>query len=106
MRNPLPLLVGAIVFAATIVNAQEELSGASSASASARYWTAPRVQQDPPRAETAGAVPAGKSEAKPLVIENEFLKVTLSADANRLTISSKISGRTFITNGNFNIGGG
>lgn len=97
------LLVGLVVFTTAFVHAQEEQSSTSSASASERYWTAPRVQQEPPRAETTTA-PAANSNSKPLVISNESLEATFSI--GKLSLRYKPSGRVFLNNGNFNATGG
>lgn len=97
------LLTCALVLIAALAYAQEEKPANSSAAPSARYWTAPRIQQDPPRSEANSA--ATNSAAKPLQIENDLLQVTMS-ESNRLSITFKSSGRTFLTDGNFNASGG
>jgi hypothetical protein len=99
-------LIAAVVLATVIAHAQEEQSGTSSASASARYWTAPRVQQEPPRSVNASAAGKVTPDAKPLIIDNELLEASLSPASNRLTVTYKPSHRTFVTDGNFNAAGG
>lgn len=98
-------IVGIVALAAAFVHAQEEQSAASSASASERYWTAPRVQQEPPRTESK-ASPATKSDAKPLIIENDLLTVTVAPDSGKVSIAHKASGRVFLPDGGFNATGG
>ena len=96
------LLTLTFVFAATtFLHAQEEQSAKSSATASVRYWTAPRVEQQPPRAETAHA-PATTSA--PLIISNDLLEAHLRHDQLMLK-SISFGGRPFIT-GTFNTTGG
>ena len=98
--------LAAVILTAAFAQAQEEQSVKSSTSASARYWTAPRVQQEPPRAGNLQPVVAEKNDAHPLVIDNELLGVAVNPDGTGLTISDKASQRAFITNGNFNASGG
>ncbi|HEY2082010.1 MAG TPA: hypothetical protein VGI88_04440, partial [Verrucomicrobiae bacterium] len=93
-------LIGALILATTLARAQDEQSPASATSPSARYWTAPRVQQEPPRSDTSNAPPAAVANAKPVSITNEFLIVTVQPDGSGLTIIEKSSGRSFITDGN------
>jgi hypothetical protein len=97
-------LIGAVFLATTLAHAQDEQSANSAASASARYWTAPRVQQEPPHGESsrvAGARPGDRT----LDIENELLRVAVRANGDGLEITDKASRRTFIT-GDFNANGG
>ena len=100
------LFITAITLASAPVRAQDEQSGASAASASVRYWTAPRVQQEPPRIENARAPGKSNPAATPLVIDNDLLEARLATDSNELTILYKPSGRPFIVNGSFNAAGG
>jgi hypothetical protein len=93
-------LIGTIILAATFARAQEEQSPASAASPSSRYWTAPRVQQEPPRDDTPNPPSAAIANAKPVSITNEFLIVTVQPNGSELTIIDKSSGRAFITDGN------
>ena len=99
-------LVGAVVLTTTLASAQDEQSAHSTASASARYWTAPRVQQEPARDEAPRTTVASRDNAAPLAIANELLAVTVQPDGNGLTISDKASQRVFLTDGNFNTSGG
>jgi hypothetical protein len=98
--------VGAVVLITALAQAQEEQSANSSASASARYWTASRVQQEPPRNETLRPVIATRDNAERLSINNELLAVTVKRDGSGLMISDKTSQREFIADGNFNRSGG
>src|SRR6201986_1253698 len=98
-------LIGAIVLAPAFSYAQDEQSAASSASASSRYWTAPRVQQEPPRATSSTSTSAA-ANAKPLAISNDILEAKLSPDSNQVPLTEKSSGRVFIRDGNFNATGG
>jgi len=94
------LLVGALVLANIFASAQDEQSSAASASPSSRYWTAPRVQQEPPRAASASPRPA--ANPKPLAISNDLLEAKLSPDSTHLTLTDISSGRVFLHDGNFN----
>ena len=98
--------ITAIILAIIPARAQDEQSATSVASAAARYWTAPRVQQEPPRVENARAPGKSNPIAEPLVIENELLEARFAPDSNQLTILYRPSGRAFIANGSFNAAGG
>jgi hypothetical protein len=99
-------LIGAVILATTLAQAQDEQSTNSTASASVRYWTAPRVQQEPPRNENLRPVTAIRDTAQRLSIENELLTVSVRPDGNGLMITNKASHQAFITDGNFNNSGG
>jgi hypothetical protein len=99
-------IIGAIVLTASLAQAQEEQSAASSASASARYWTAPRIQQEPARGENLRPVPAVRDNASRLTIDNEFLTVEMREDGSGVTMSAKITQQAFLTDGSFNASGG
>src|SRR5881392_2888305 len=103
--NTRPLLLLSTIFlTAGIARAQDEQSATSSADPAARYWTAPRVQQDPPRKESAkrsGVMRVGTSAA-PLVIENDLLEVKALPECSRLQITHKPSHKVFATDGSFN----
>jgi hypothetical protein len=99
-------LIGAAVFATAIAQAQDEQSANSSASASARYWTAARVQQEPPRTENVRTIAAERNDASRLMIDNEFISVGVQLDGSGLAIGDKATQRAFITAGSFNAGGG
>jgi hypothetical protein len=101
----IPLIV-AVVLATNLAHSQEEQSANSGTSASARYWTAPRVQQEPPRSESPRPTPAVRNDAKSLVIDNGLLAVEVKPRGNWLTISDKVSQNAFITDGNFGTSGG
>lgn len=86
------LLFGNLTFA------QEEQS-ARAASVSDRYWTAPRIQSEPP-----AVVPKFVSQlAWSVSIENEMLKATVVR--GKLSVIDKHSGNSFL-DGDFNIVGG
>ncbi len=99
-------LIGAVVLATTLAQAQDEQSANSTASASSRYWTAPRVQQEPARSENPRVpITIGSANSR-LVIDNELFEVSVQPDGDGLVISDKASQRAFITDGNFNVSGG
>jgi hypothetical protein len=98
--------MAAVILITALAQAQEEQSANSGASPSARYWTAPRVQQEPPCGETPRPTPAARNDAKALVIDNEMLSVEVKPPGNWLTISDKASRNAFITDGNFGASGG
>ncbi len=101
------LIIGVLLaFATSLAFAQDEQSAASQGSASARYWTAPRVEQEPAYQESTPDASTAPDNAKPLIIENEFLVVRVTRDSNRLTITHKASGRVFIRDGVFGSPGG
>jgi Melibiase len=101
-----PFLIGAVILAATFVHAQEEQSTASATSATARFWTAPRIQPEPTPGDISTAIPVTTTNAEPVSITNEFLIVTVQPNGTGLTITDKASGRAFITDGNFEANGG
>ncbi len=98
--------MAAVILTTALAQAQEEQSANPGAGPSARYWTAPRIQQEPPRSETPRPPSAGTSDAKSLVIDNELLTVEVKPPGNWLTISDKASQKAFITDGNFGTSGG
>jgi hypothetical protein len=99
-------LIGAIVLATGLAHAQDEQSATSGSGPSAKFWTAPRVQQEPARSESPRPTSAERNNAKPLAIDNELLAVQVQPPGNWLTISDKASQRAFITDGNFGTSGG
>ncbi|HXF11032.1 MAG TPA: hypothetical protein VN625_09615, partial [Desulfuromonadaceae bacterium] len=91
-------VLGVVLVSINLVSAQEEQVNRN-AGASDRYWTAPRIQSDPPV-----EVPGNPSSITTnLVIENDILRVTWTGSA--LNIANKTSGTTFL-DGSFNIAGG
>src|SRR5689334_17209008 len=104
-KGPL-YLIGAVFLATTFAQAQDEQSASSALSASARYWTAARVQQEPPRNEPPRALATAINAAQSVRIDNELLAVTVQSDDNGLAITDKASGHDFITGGDFNASGG
>jgi hypothetical protein len=102
----LSFLIGAVILATTFARAQEEQPALTSASPSARYWTASRVEQEPPRAGNVRPPEKTNPSAKPLIIDNEFLEVSLLPESNRFAITHKLSQRAFIVDGSFNTGEG
>jgi len=105
MFTPQKFLITAVVLATVLARAQEEQSALSSASPSARYWTALRVEQEPPWGDISNTIPATAANAKPVSITNEFLIVTVQPDGSGLTITDRSSGRAFITGGDFKVHG-
>src|SRR5689334_8266323 len=99
-------LLSALVLAAAVAHAQEEQSSSSSADPSERYWTAARIQQEPPRKESRPASAKPNPNPAPLVIENEWLEVKGLLDSSRLQVTYKPSGKIFLTDGSFNATGG
>jgi hypothetical protein len=95
------LLIFAVFLIASLSRAQEEQSANSTASASARYWTAPRVQQEPSRGDTPNAPATAMNAAQSVRIDNELLAVIVQSDGKRLTITDKASGRAFFSGGDF-----
>src|ERR1700743_2537650 len=106
MLTPQKFLIATVVLATVLARAQDEQSALPAASASARYWTAPRIQQEPPRDETSHVLFVAATNAKPLSITNEFLTVSVQPDGSGLTITDRFSGKAFITGGNFKANGG
>lgn len=104
LRSTIPIV--AIAFITCALRAQEEQSTVSSNSATARYWTAPRVEQTPPLERAANETPSAPAGAKPLVIENEVLQVKAFPDSSRFTITYKPSQKAFATDADFNAKGG
>ena len=99
-------LVGVITLTTAFSYAQDEQSAATSGSASSRYWTAARVQQEPPRATSSTSTSAVLPNTKPVTISGDTLTATFSPDSSRLTLTEKSSGRVFLRDGNFNTTGG
>ena len=100
------LLILAISLVTSRCCSQEEQSAISSASASVRYWTAPRVEQTPARQQKTKETQTLRPSASPLLIENELLEVTASPDSGHIGIAHKPSKRVFATDGSFNESGG
>src|ERR1051325_2423964 len=98
--------VSAAVLVTVFARTQEEQSANSSTSASTRYWTAPRVQQEPPRVGNLQPFHLVPDGADRLRIENETLVVRANNDGNNLSISDKASRQVFITDASFNTTGG
>src|SRR5262245_47182508 len=85
-----------------VISAQEERSAGAEGSASARYWTLPRVQPEPPIQSIEGSRAAQRSavDLSPLEISNETLAVRWAS--NRLAFRFVSTGRVFLTDGRFN----
>jgi hypothetical protein len=106
MTLPTKLLLGIIALSASIALAQEEQSAMNTNSASARYWTAPRIQQEPPRSENTNVAQPDSTGDKPLHVENELIEAKWYPATGRLTLTYKSSGRVITTDGGFNVDGG
>ena len=104
--TPLRWAVAVVLLTTARAHAQEEQSTNSSAAPSARYWTAPRVEQEPPRAGNLQPVTVKNDAPHPLLIDNEMLTAAVRPDGSGLMISDKASQRAFITDGSFNAAGG
>jgi hypothetical protein len=100
------LLIGAVALAASVACAQEEQSANSAGSASSRYWTAARIQQEPSRKEASSKTLKAPPDAKALVIENELLEVSLLPESGRAAFTYKPTHRMFASDAGFNATGG
>ena len=99
MKLKLPLLFGIVFLTVVSVFAQEE-QASSAATASARFWISPRVQQVPPVPSEKLTFRTKPIRAEQLTIQNESLRVNWTLDG--FTIISRASGRAFATEASFN----
>src|SRR4051812_44006596 len=92
----LPLLI------ANLANAQEEQT--NSREPSGKFWISPRVEQQPAAPEIRDG--AATNESRMLGIQTDLLEAKWNSESGRLTLSSTVTGRDFLSDGNFNVPGG
>jgi hypothetical protein len=106
MKIPSLVLLGAAIATGHLAYAQDEQASTASNGPSAHYWSAPRVQQQPPREGNVQLAAISNPGKTPVVVENEFIEVRLSPDTGRLVFTYRPTGRVFATDGSFNAAGG